>query len=227
LRELGAEAILLPVITIAAPLDKSPLRAAAARVNEYDWIIFTSTNAINCFVAELAGAPAECRARVATVGASTRECAERQGFAVALTPENYVAESLVASFGSEMIEGRRILIPSAAVTRDVVATELRRRGAQVEVVEAYRNAIPVEATEQAGRIFREPLPDWVTFASSSAVNHLVELVGTAVLRQVKIASIGTVTSDTVSKHGLAASVEARVASMDGLVEAIVRDETEQ
>jgi uroporphyrinogen III methyltransferase/synthase len=196
-------------------------------LNEYDWIIFTSANAINCFVAELTRAPAECRARVATVGAATRECAERQGFTVALTPENYVAESLVASFGSEMIKERRILIPSAAVTRDVVATELRRRGAQVHVVEAYRNAIPAEAAEQAGRIFRESLPDWVTFASSSAVNHLVELVGTAVLQQVKIASIGSVTSDTVSKHGLAVSAEARVASMDGLVEAIARDETGQ
>jgi uroporphyrinogen III methyltransferase/synthase len=225
LRERGAEAILLPVIAIAAPLDKGPLKEAAARVNEYDWIVFTSVNAIDGFAAELAGTPSECRARVATVGAATQERAERHGFVVAITPEKYVAESLVESFGAENLEGRLILIPSAAVTRDVVSRELRRRGARVDLVEAYRNTIPAEAAEQAARIFREPLPDWVTFASSSAVHHLVELVGTTVLQRVKIASIGPVTSDTVRKHGLAVRAEARVASMEGLVAAMAHDET--
>jgi uroporphyrinogen-III synthase len=225
LRERGAEAILLPVIGIAAPLDPGPLKEAAVRVNEYDWIVFTSANAIDGFAAELAGTPLECRARVATVGAATRECAERHGFTVAITPKKYVAESLVESLGAEVLQGQRILIPSAAVTRDVVATELRRRGARVDLIEAYRNVIPAEATEQAARIFRNPLPDWVTFASSSAVHHLVELVGTVRLQRAKIASIGPVTSDTVRRHGLAVRAEAGVASMDGLVEAIARDET--
>jgi uroporphyrinogen III methyltransferase/synthase len=221
LRDLGAEAILLPVIGIAGPLDKAPLKQAAAHANEYDWIVFTSANAIAFFVAELTGPPCECRARVATVGAATRECAERYGFAVDLTPHKYVAESLVESFASEVLAGRRILIPSAAVTRDVVATELRQRGAQVDVVEAYRNVIPPDTVEQVRGVFREPLPDWVTFASSSAVNNLVGLVGAAVLQRVKIAVIGPVTSDTASSHSLAVAAEARVPTVEGLVNAIV------
>jgi uroporphyrinogen-III synthase len=221
LRALGAEAILLPVIAIAPPLDPGPLKEAAGRANEYDWIVFTSANAVACWVAQLADPPSQGRARVATVGAATRECAERYGLAVAITPQKYIAESLVESFGSEQLAGRRILIPSAAVTRDVVATELRRRGAQVDVVEAYRNAIPSAAAKQARELFRDPLPHWVTFASSSAVAHLVELVGAAPLRQVKIAAIGPVTSDTVNKCGLRVTVEARLPTVDGLVNAIV------
>lgn len=220
LRELGAEVILVPVIGIAPPADPGPLREAAARADEYDWIIFTSANAIRVFAAELTQSAAECKARVATVGAATRDAAGQHGFAVALTPEHYVAEALVEAFAGEDLNGRRILIPSAAVTRDVAAAELRKRGARVDVVEAYRNVVPAEAAERAGSVFREPYPQWVTFASSSAVDNLVRLIGPEPLRPVKIATIGPVTSDTVRKHGLRETAQASVHTVEGIVEAI-------
>lgn len=220
LRKLGAEVILLPVIGIAPPADPEPLRHAAQISNDYDWLIFTSANAIAAFAAELPVAPSESRARVATVGAATREAAEQLGFLVSITPEKYVAESLVASFASEQLHGRRILIPSAAVTRDVVATELRKRGAHVDVVEAYRNVIPAGAAERARQVFRAPYPDWVIFASSSAVEGLVKLVGASALSSVRIASIGPITSQTVRTHGLTVAAEARAQNVAGLVEVV-------
>ena len=225
LRVLGAEVILLPMIGIAPPADLGPLRRAAANCNQYDWIIFTSANAIAAFMAELPFPASACRARVATVGASSREAAEQQGFAVAITPDKYVAESLVAAFGGEELNARRILIPSAAVTRDVVATELRKRGAQVEVVEAYRNAVPVEAANQARAVFQEPYPDWVTLASSSAAENLVKLAGRDVLSRVKIATIGPITSDTVRAHGLQVAAEASAHTVRGLIEAVASFKT--
>lgn len=220
LRELGAEAILLPTIGIAPPADPTPLREAAKCADEYDWIIFTSANAIRAFAAELPHSPALCKANVAAVGSATRELAEQHGFRVKLVPERYVAEALVQAFTKQDLNGQRILIPSAAVTRDIVPAELRKRGAQVDVVEAYRNVVPAQAAERAARAFHEPYPDWVTFASSSAVDNLVQLVGTASLRSVKIATIGPITSGTVRKHGLSVAVEAAVYTVAGLVEAI-------
>lgn len=214
LRELGAEVILLPVIEIAPPADAKPLEQARARGPQYDWIVFTSANAISAF-----GTIAQGQARVATVGAATREFAERHGFKVSVTPEKYVAESLVESFGSHLA-GQRILIPSAAVTRDVVPTELRKRGALVDVVEAYRNLIPEDAASRALEVFRDPLPRWVTFASSSAVDNLVQLVGVPVLRNILIATIGPVTSRTVQKHDLVVAAEARIHTVEGLVHAL-------
>jgi uroporphyrinogen-III synthase len=139
---------------------------------------------------------------------------------VTLVPERYVAESLIESFANHDINGRHILIPSAAVTRDVVAAELRKRGAQVDVVEAYRNVIPSEARDLAAKVFGQPYPDWVTFASSSAVDNLVQLIGTAPLQPVKIATIGPVTSKTVRKHGLRVAAEADPHTVEGLVNAI-------
>ena len=220
LRALGAEPILLPVIGIEPASDPDALRCAAERCHEYDWIIFSSANAVSAF-AEQPGISGKCnRARIAAVGAATREAAERVGMRVSLMPERYVAEALAAAFATEDLKDRRVLIPSAAVTRDVVATELRRRGAQVDVVEAYRNVVPEEAAERAREVFQEPYPDWVTFASSSAVNHLVELVGTAPLARTRIASIGPITSETVSSHGLRVAAEAVTASVEGLIQAI-------
>jgi uroporphyrinogen-III synthase len=183
LRTLGAEVILLPVIEIAPPADGEPLADAAARAREYDWIIFTSANAVAAFAAELQEPLYSRRTRVATIGAATHDVAEQYGFEVSLMPEKFVAESLVAAFGNENLEGRHILIPSAAVTRDVVPRELRQRGAVVHVVEAYQNVIPASAAGRAQAIFTEPLPTWVTFASSSAVEHLLAIVSADLLQQ--------------------------------------------
>ena len=170
LREQGAIPILLPVIDIAAPADSKPLNQALAQIESYDWIIFTSTNAVRAISTQ------RTQARVATVGAATREFAQQLGWKVDVTPQTYVAESLVEALGAQEIKGKRILIPSAAVTRDTVRAGLAERGAVVDVVEAYRNVIPPEATLQASEVFRLPFPDWVTFASSSAVDNLLRLV---------------------------------------------------
>ncbi len=89
-------------------------------------------------------------------GAATREAAEKEGFTVSLTPDNYVAESLVEAFGVEHLKGRRILIPSAAVTGDVLLNELRKRGAMVNVIEAYRNVRP-EDLPASGESFARTL----------------------------------------------------------------------
>ena len=222
LRAAGAEVILLPTIEIAAPADPAPLREAAAQCDEYDWIVFSSANAVTSFAAEMPVPRPACCARVAVVGAATNEAAEKLGFTVSLVPEKYVAESLVEAFGNENLQGLRILIPSAAVTRDILPNELRKRGGVVDVVEAYRNIVPPGMGARALEVFREPYPDWITFTSSSAVDHLLLHIDGGALRGVRIASIGPVTSETVRKHGLAVAAEASPHSVRGLVQAICK-----
>jgi len=221
LRALGAEVIVLPLLGIAPPLNPEPLRQAAVHSNEYDWIIFTSANAVAAFADELPEqSPQIWKARIATVGAATRHAAEARGFPVAVTPIEYVAESLLEALSGEDLNHRRVLIPSAAVTRDIVPGELRKRGAQVDVVEAYRNIIPPEAADTAAAIFQEPYPDWVLFASSSAVNNLIGLIGLERMRHAKIATIGPVTSNTVHIQGLTVTAQAEVHTAQGLVNAL-------
>jgi uroporphyrinogen-III synthase len=221
LRQLGAQVILLPTIAIGPPADIAPLQEAASRANEYDWIIFTSQNSVDAFAAH-----ARCgelqRFKVAAVGNATREAAEGRGLEVHRIPENYVAESLVDAFSTGELRGKQILIPSAAVTRDVIPRELSQRGAVVTVVEAYRNVLPDGLAETASLVFRDPLPDWVLFASPSAVENLASLVQMQVVKRVKIATIGPVTSKAVEKYGLTVTAEADTHDIEGLVSAVER-----
>lgn len=221
LRALGADVILVPVIAIEAVAHPEALRRAVAQCDEYDWIIFSSANAVSAFIAELLPrTPQNCKARIAAIGPATKKMAEMRGFSVAVTPDRYVSEALVEALGEDLRD-QRILIPSAAITRDVIGPALRKRGAKVNIIEVYRNVIPPEAESKARAAFQDPYPHWVTFSSSSAVDNLLALIGRDAISRVKIASIGPVTSATVRKHGLDVAAEANPHTVQGLVEAIL------
>ncbi|MBV8831736.1 MAG: uroporphyrinogen-III synthase [Acidobacteriaceae bacterium] len=224
-RAAGARVVLLPMIAIAAPMDIEPLRRAAQQVNDYDWIIFSSSNAVLAFTEALTSSSLNVLPRIAAVGAATRELAEERGLRVSLVPDDYVAESLVSAFDSKNLTGSRVLIPTAERTRDIIAPALRARGASVELVTAYRNIVPENASADATKVFADsPPPDWLTFASSSAFENLLSVVRQDFLRKSKIASIGPVTSRTVREHGLTVTAEADPHTVPALVEAIVQYE---
>ena len=218
--DLGAEVSILPTIGIAPPTDTAPLQRAAASLAGFDLLIFTSANAVRRF-APLVPVEQRKMPHVAVVGPATRDAALDAGFNVQSMPASYVAESLVEALGREQLSGRRVLIPSAAVTRDVVPDELRARGAEVTVVEAYRNVCPPEAAGDAVRIFRKPLPDWVLFASTSAFHNLLPLIDACILSQVRIGSIGPITSAAIREKGFGVAAEANPHTVNGLVENVV------
>jgi uroporphyrinogen III methyltransferase/synthase len=123
---------------------------------------------------------------------------------------------MLAAFAAHNLAGQRILLPRAAVARDLVPAELARRGALVDVMEAYRTAVPAGAFEFPVK------PDWITFTSSSTVRNFVAMAGAAAVAGTKVASIGPITSATARELGIEVTVEASVFTVDGLVEAILR-----
>ncbi len=225
LHELGAEVIEMPTIEIRPPLDCAPLDHAIENLAAYDWLIFTSVNGVRFFLEHLDASRQDwraLRARIATIGPATRQAVERLHLKVDLTPEQFVAESLVAAFEHIDLAGRRILLPRAAVARDVVPSELAKRGAHVDVVEAYRTVIPQDSEARARAIFQSVRkPHWVTFTSSSTVKNFLTIAGLNALDGVRAASIGSVTSATLRMHGIDPAVEAQPFTMDGLVDAIL------
>jgi uroporphyrinogen III methyltransferase/synthase len=217
LRGLGADAVELPVISIQPPEDPGPLDRALERLSTYDWLIFTSVNGVRFFLDRLDRSPHDLRslrARICAIGPATRRAVESLHLKVDMMPEEYVAESLVQAFASR-----------AAVARDLIPAELAGLGAQVDVVEAYRNVIPEGAAERAREIFSgERRPDWITFTSSSTVKNLIAAAGRELLQGVQIASIGPVTSETARSVGLTVHAEAKQFTIDGLVEALLAAE---
>ena len=95
---------------------------------------------------------------------------------VDVMPKEYVAESLLEALAGDDLQGKRILLPRAAVARDLVPVELRERGAMVDVVEAYRTVIPADAAARAQEALAHK-PDWITFTSSSTVKNLLAVTG--------------------------------------------------
>jgi uroporphyrinogen III methyltransferase/synthase len=225
LRSLGADAIELPVISIQPPEYPAPLDRAIGHLALYDWLIFTSVNGVHFFMDRLDQSDRDLRslkARICAIGPATRQAIENLHLKVDLMPRDYVAESVVEAFRSEQLQGKRVLLPRAAVARDVIPTELEKLGAHIDVVEAYRNVIPEDAAARAHEIFAAARkPDWITFTSSSTVTNCVAIAGRAALQGIRIASIGPVTSETVREQGLKVDVEARQFTVDGLAQAIL------
>ncbi len=89
-----------------------------------------------------------------------------------------MAESLVAAFAGHDLAGKRILLPRAAVARDLAPAELSKRGARVDVVEAYRTGVPLNMGARVRQVFfGDRQPDWITFTSSSTVTNFVQAAG--------------------------------------------------
>ena len=225
LRALGADAIELPTIQLAAPADYGPLDRAIAELASYDWLLFTSANGVRCFVERLDRSRRDwrgLRARICAIGPATRRAMEALHLKVDLMGTEYVAEGLLAAFAGEDLNGRRVLLPRAAVARDLVPVELAKRGARVDVVEAYRTTIPAEAPARIRELFGRRKPDWITFTSSSTVQNFVSAAGgVEALGGVKVASIGPITSATARSLGVEVTVEAGTYTAEGLVGAIL------
>jgi uroporphyrinogen III methyltransferase/synthase len=226
LEEFGAEVIRVPAIEIRPAEDTGPLDQAISRLRTYDWIVFTSVNGVRFFLERLDASARDMRsltAKICAIGPATRAALEAVHLKVDLMPKEYVAESLVEAFTEEHLSGRRILLPRAAVARDVVPRELERRGASVEVVEAYHAVAPADLAERMAEALARK-PHWITFSSSSmvknAVKAFVKVENTEALQGVKIASIGPVTSATLRECGLAVDAEANPHTVPGLVAAI-------
>ncbi len=220
LAEAGANVVELPTIHIEPPADLAPLDLAISRLESFDWLIFTSANGVRFFMERLDASARDLRAlraRLCAIGPATAAALAALHLKIDLMPDEYVAESIVAAFEKIPLEGARILLPRAAVARDLIPKELEKRGARVTVVEAYRTV--------AARHTRWPddlRPDWVTFTSSSTVEHFHQLFGAARLSGVRVASIGPVTSATARKLGIEVTVEAREHTTEGLLDAMLR-----
>ena len=229
LEELGAETIEIPTIRIEDPEDWGPVDRALDEQGPFDWIAFTSVNGVERFFRRLFECGKDVRelgdVQLCAIGPATADALGRYGLRVDLTPERYVAESLLDAFRARGdLVGTRFLLPKADLARSVLPEGLRKMGAKVTEVTAYRTVVPESGEEPfgdgLGRI------DAVTFASSSAVNNFVQMLGQgraqSVLEDAAVMSIGPVTSEAARTLGLRVASEAESHTIPGLVAAVVR-----
>lgn len=226
LRELGADPVELPTISIRPPSDFASLDDAITRLDQYDWIVFTSANGVNSFFARLDAAGKDVRAlgrvKIAAIGNAT--AAELRAFSVRadFVPERFIAEEVLAGLRDRDVSNARVLLPRAEQAREVLPVGLREAGASVDVVAAYRTA-PAEPSPTALARIQNGDIDVVALTSSSTARNLATILNGKLdaLRHANVVCIGPVTAETAKRVGFNVDAIADEYSIPGLIAAVV------
>ncbi|MCU1382847.1 MAG: cysG 4 [Acidobacteria bacterium] len=234
LEAMGAEAIEAPMIRILPPEDFAPLDDACARAGEFDWIVFSSANGVDAFMERLLAGPKDLRAlgaaRLCGVGPGTGDHLADYGLKVDLTPAEYRAEAVLRALSARGdVRGLNILLPHADIGRELLADELRRLGANVTEVVAYRT-VAVEGERDGEpdiyRMLLEHSIDVVTFTSASAVRNFVRVLGAEpaadLLATTVVACIGPVTAEAASQSNIKTTIQPEHYTIPALVAAIAK-----
>ncbi|MGB2851291.1 MAG: uroporphyrinogen-III C-methyltransferase [Solirubrobacterales bacterium] len=221
---LGAEVIELPAIRIEPTINTSEVAAALEAIHSYSLICLTSPNGARLLFEALADRGLDARAlagaTVAAIGPGTARELRSLGVLADIVPPRSIAESLIAALADVDVDGRPVLIARAREARDVLPEALAERGGKVDVIGLYetvREEADPAALESAASA------DYLTFTSSSTVRNFLAAAGDGFPSQVRIVSIGPVTSATAREHGLEVHVEASRHDPEGLLEALLAD----
>jgi uroporphyrinogen III methyltransferase/synthase len=224
----GAVPLELPAIEIAPLEDYTELDSAVARIDQFAWVIFASVNAVEAVFARLEDMQLDARAfgtltQVGAIGPATAEALAQRGIRADFVPNRSDSESVLVELSTRRWSGVPVLLPAADIGRDVLAQGLARLGAEVEWVAAYRTVTPAGAGDQARQILAQGV-DVVTFASSSTVRNLLDLLGgdRSALAGSLVACIGPATAATARELGLLVGLVADEHNVEGLVDALVR-----
>jgi uroporphyrinogen III methyltransferase / synthase len=211
LEDLGARVIECPTIHLVPPQSWKPVDDAIRRINTYQWLLFTSANAIEQFMDRMG----ERRPAIpiAVVGSSTAAKLTEWDLNASLVPKDFRAEGLLEAFPENLV-GVRILFPRAEVAREMLPEELRRRGAVVDVVVVYRTVKAISG--DIGEILETERVDCIVFTSPSTIPEDLHMLpsGTA------LAVIGPVTREAAQLLGLKPDIVPVESTVPALVAAI-------
>jgi len=232
LEEYGAECFEYSTIHIEPVDDYSLLDQAIERIGEYQWLLFTSINAVTYFFQRLYLLDRDSRAlvgpKIAVVGKATAEELLRYGIKADLIPEKFTGEGLAEALAQTQVGGNRILLPRALRASEILPEALTDAGATVTIVPAYQNVPPQGRKDELRDQLLDGAIDLVTFTSSSTVTNFLAMIDAdsteelhRLLDKVKIAAIGPVTAETIREYGLHVDIQPQRYTINDMVQAIV------
>ncbi|CAN5641911.1 hypothetical protein BH20ACT14_BH20ACT14_13270 [soil metagenome] len=216
LERFGATVVALPLVEIAPIEDASALDAALARLESYDWVVFTSANGVAGVRERLAGKLLPEGTRVAAVGPATAEAVRTLGLEAAFVPDRFAAEEIAAGLGP--VQGVRILLPQADIASPNLADELRSRGAVVDAVAAYRTIAVDPSRDDVVELERGV--DAIVLASGSAARSLGASRVGKVAEGAVVVCIGPKTAQAAREVGLPVGLVADEATAEGIIDAL-------
>jgi uroporphyrinogen III methyltransferase/synthase len=234
IKNLGGQAIEAPTFRLGPPDDPEAVDRAAATIDDFDWVVFESANSVVRFFAALQRGPRDIRALggldVCAIGPSTADGLAAHGIKADVVLPELRAESVADALAAKgSLAGARMLVVRPDHLRDIVATDLARRGATVTDLIAYQTAADPPESPIAQALYRQLLDgqiDAVTFTGPAAVRRFATLIGEEqaadLLNTTVVATIGPVTSAAATELGVTSTIMGDTYDVDGLVAALVK-----
>ncbi len=228
--ELGANVLEYPTINITDPDDFGPLDRELKNLDSTDWLIFTSVNGVDAFFNRIFELGRDVRdlkgVKICSIGPSTTERIKEFHVSVDCQPPKYVAESVVEALEKvEEIKGKRFLMPRTDIARSYIPEELKKRGAEVSDIIAYKTELATDGDNIVLDKLKDGEVDIVTFTSASTVKNFLKIIGadnlSAFKHNVQFASIGPITNESAEEMNIDISIKAKEYTIPGLVQAIV------
>lgn len=231
IKQLGGEAIELPTIEISLEENLEQLYLAFASIEQYQWIVFTSVNAVDIFFQQLREQGQDIRSlfglRICAIGPATAARLQSLGLLVDVIPDEYQAEGIIKKLQGLILPGQRVLLPRARGAREVLPVSLKEMGAVVDECCLYQAIVPQAKNNNGWQELLADDLDYITFTSSSTVNNFVKIIGReqveSYIKQVRVACIGPITAATAREQGFNIDVQASEYTIDGLINAILKD----
>ncbi|RQD71372.1 MAG: uroporphyrinogen-III C-methyltransferase [Tindallia sp. MSAO_Bac2] len=230
LKNQGAVVLEFPTIEIKPIENPKNMEHILRNLENYQHIIFTSTNGVDTFMKQLQknGMDLRCLSkdcRITAVGSSTQGRLEKAGIRVDYLPEVFTAEGILETLKPLVQEGEKVLLPRAGLGRKNLIQGLEAMGAEVEELVLYETKVPMANRDHLVKILSGKI-DWITFTSGSTVNNFAEIIGEENLHLVQnsnIAVIGPVTAAAAYERGLPVTCQADPHTINALVEAIRKE----
>lgn len=232
LTRLGAVCFEFPTIEIIPPENWDDLDRAIRSLDSYQWVLFTSINGVRYFFKRLELLGKDARdlmgIKIGSIGPKTAQALKENGIRPDLVPDEYRAEAVVEALKGHVKEGLQILLPRAALARELLPRELKKMGAGVDVVDAYQTVKPDCDKGRIEEMLAKGEVDMVTFTSSSTVVNFVEMFQDEDQRfrewmaEVTVACIGPITAKTARENGLEMDLIPEKYTIESLTHAIVR-----
>jgi uroporphyrinogen III methyltransferase/synthase len=223
LSELGANVLFQPAIEIAAPRDRGPVDAVIGRLDEFDWLVFSSGNGVQYFFERLLELGLDLRAlagaKLAAIGPATVAALAEYHLKADMQPDTYRAEALAEALAPHA-RGQRFFLARASRGREVLADMLTAAGAKVEQAVVYESRDVVQPNEEIADALAAGRIDWTTVTSSAIARSLVNLFGDT-LGNTKLAAISPLTAEVLTELGYPPAVVAEDYTTDGILAAIL------
>lgn len=227
--DLGGNPVEIPTIKIDKIEDNRELESEIKNIKDYTYLVLTSKNGVDIFFDKLDEMGLDSRAlanlKVCAIGSATAKSIAERGIKADIVPDRFVAEYLFEELKPILKSSDRVLMPRAKNARDFLVDKI---GEICEVKEVHTYETVVDETKREGvlNVLAGGYINYITFASSSTVRNFVEIIGAEnleKLKDIKVISIGPVTTETARELNVEVYKEAEVATINGVIDTIIED----